>query len=168
MARLVERRTVTQRGACQHTERTREHGGLVGKDVAKGVLGHEDVELGRVYHELHGTVVDEHILALDTLELCVHAMVDLTPETGRLEDVRLVDRGYDSVTATCRLVSPAQNTLYLVLAVLHGVDSDIADRAANARALDTLPALVRAKVEAARELADDEQVYVVETLGAQG
>ena len=41
-----------------------EDGRLVGEDVAEGVLGHDRVEVGRLVHEGHRAVVDEHVVEL--------------------------------------------------------------------------------------------------------
>ena len=168
VAGLVERGAVAQGGAGEHAERAREHGGLVGEDVAEGVLGHQDVELGGVVHELHGAVVHEHVGRLDGGVLGGHAVGDLAPQAARLEHVGLV-HGDDAVAGTTGggVEGPADDALHLVLVVVHEVAAEGAGGAVHARAGDVLGALVGAEVDAARQLAHDEHVHALELLGAK-
>ena len=88
------------------------------------------------------------------------AMSHLTPQATGLKDVGLVDRS-DTMAgpAAGGVEGPAHDALDLVLVVVHEVAAERALRAVHARALDVLGALVGAEVDAARELAHDEDVH---------
>ena len=96
MDRLVEAaRPVPYGRARKHAQGAREDRGFVGEDVAEEVLGYEYIERTRVGDELHRRGVDELVLELNPWELCRHPGHDLAPEPGGLEDVGLVDGGYE-------------------------------------------------------------------------
>ena len=67
----IRARARTGPGRCrrgsprEHPERAGQHRRLVAEDVAEHVLGQQDVEMGRVRHELHRRVVDQHVVQLD-------------------------------------------------------------------------------------------------------
>ena len=168
MAGLVERGAVAQACAGKHAERAREHGGLVGEDVAEGVLGHKDVELAGVVHKLHRAVVHKHVGCLYLRILSGDTMSRLAPQAAGLKDVGLVD-GDDAMAgpAAGGVESPAHDALDLVLVVVHEVAAERALCAVHAGALDVLGALVSTEVDAARELAHDEDVHPFELLGAK-
>ena len=44
-------------GGRQHTDGTGDDGSFVGEDVTEEVAGHDDVELRRIAHQLHGGIV---------------------------------------------------------------------------------------------------------------
>ena len=168
VARLVERGAVAERGARKHAERTGEHRGLVGQDVAEHVLGDHDVELARRADELHRRVVDELVDELDVGVLGgVQAVYDLAPQPGRLEHVGLVD-AVDLVAARAGGVErDARDALDLELAVHHRVVGAHAGSPAGCRALDVGLAGTIAEVQSAGELAHDEHVDALEELGLE-
>ena len=122
-------------------------GGEVGEDVAEHVLGHDDVELLGRARELHGRVVDEHVLDLDVRILGGDLVDDAAPEPRRLEHVRLVDRRQLPAARAGELEAAPRDPLDLARVVLARVE----DGAVVAHA-------ARAEVEAADELAHDEEV----------
>ena len=131
-------------------------GGDVGEDVAEGVLRQEDVELAGREHELHAAVVDEHVLELDVGVVGRDPLDHLAPEPRRREDVRLVDGGDVAAARAGELEAAARDALDLLGPVLHRVvdGAVVADAAL-------------AVVEAADQLADDEQVDALAARRAQ-
>ena len=57
--------TSAEGGRRDHADGAGDHGSLIGEDVAEHVLGHDDVELGRILDDLHGAVVHEHLAVRD-------------------------------------------------------------------------------------------------------
>ena len=49
-------------GGREQPDRAGDHRRLVGEDVAEHVLGQQDVEVRRARDQLHGGVVDQHVL----------------------------------------------------------------------------------------------------------
>ena len=93
--RLEDRRRGADVGARRETEPADQAGDLVAQDVAEHVGGHHHVELLGPDDELHGGVVDDHVVRLHpALVLPCDAAAHLQEEPAHhLEDVRLVDDG---------------------------------------------------------------------------
>ena len=68
------------RSGSQYADRACEHRGLVAQDVAEHVLGEEHVEAARGQDELHGRVVHEQVLELDSGVVACDLGHDLPPE----------------------------------------------------------------------------------------
>ena len=144
-------------GRGQQADRAGDHRGLVREDVAEHVLGQDHVEVGRPRYQLHGRVVDQHVLERDARVVRRDALDHLAPEARRLEDVGLVDRGDAAGSRRRRrdLEGQPRDPLDLVLRVDAGVE--------GARLV--APAL--AEVDAAGQLPDDQQVGAGDALVAQ-
>ena len=101
MNRFVESvGSLTERGGGQQAERSGDHGGFVGQDVAEHVLGEQHVERRGTPDQVHRGGVDEHVLELHLRKLLAqHALDDCSPQPGRLQDVRLV-HGNDTPATT--------------------------------------------------------------------
>ena len=101
-------------------------------------------------------VVDEHVLELDVRVVGVHALDDLPPDPRGVEHVRLVHGGDVPAPRARELEAAPRDALDLVGPVLHRVEDGavVADAAG-------------AVVEAADQLADDEQVDAVAAGGAE-
>ncbi len=97
--------------------------------------------------ELHGGVVDEHVLDLDVRIVGRDLVDDAAPEPRRLEHVRLVHRRELPAARPGELEASARDSLDLARVVLARVEDGavVADAA-------------RAEVEAADELAHDDEV----------
>ena len=110
--------------------------------------------------EAHRTRVDELVLERDVGELGGDLDRDLAPEPRRLEHVRLVHRGDALLAPACELEREAHDARDLVLAVLERVDRATltGDHLAETRL---------AEVEAAGQLAHEEDVDALEELGLQ-
>ncbi len=124
----------------------------VGEDVAERVLGEQDVEAAGIADELHRRIVDEHVVERDVGVVEGHGVDDLPPERRRLEHAVLVGDGDLAPALPGELERAARDPLDLARVVLARVEG----RAVRA------PSLL-AVVEAAGELADDEDV---DALGA--
>ena len=119
----------------------------VGEDVAERVLGQDHVEPLRALDELHSRRVDEHVLELDVRIVGRDAHHRLAPEPRGLEHVRLVHGGDVRPPRSGELERAPRDPLDRLRRVLAGVEG---------RAVRTPAA--GAVVEAADELADDQQV----------
>ena len=134
-----------------------EHGRLVGEDVAEHVLGHDDVERARRRDEAHRARIDELVLEAHARLLRRHLDGDLAPQARRLEHVRLVDRRQQLASAQRETEREAHDAAHLLVGVLERVD--------RARAIAHLLSQARlAEVEAARELAHEEDVDAFEAV----
>ena len=148
-------------GRGQHPQRPGQHRRLVAEDVAEEVLGDDRVELGGARDELHRGVVDQQVLELDVGVLGGDPGDHLAPEPRGLEHVGLVDRGDPRRAAVGpgapdrRLEGGAGDPLDLGHRVLAGVVGGVAVAAAVA------------EVDAAGQLADDEQVGAGDPVLAQ-
>ena len=145
---------LAQAGAGQHPERAGDDRRLVAEDVAEHVLGEDHVEVARRGDELHRGRVDERVLELDVRELLgVHAVDDLAPEPARLQDVGLVDARDLAIArprTRCARSARSPRPLYSQRSVA---------RVGGAGLL--------AEVDAAGQLAHDEQVGALDDLAAQ-
>ena len=148
-------------GAGEHPEAAGQHRRLVAEDVAEEVLGDDHVELGRAGNELHRGVVDEQVVEGDVVVLGGDPGHDLAPEPRRLHHVRLVDRGDLRLVARSLAASagglecgPGDPLDFRGL-VLAGVEGGVA------------LATRLAEVDAAGELADDQQVGAGDAVLAQ-
>ena len=126
------------------------------EDVAEQVLGDDHVEVGRAADQLHGGVVDEHVLQLD-VRVRRGGLDDLlAPQARGLEHVGLVHRGHLAAAAGGGPEAPLGQPRDLRLGVDAGVEG----------ALGLAAAL--AEVEPAGELAHHQQVGALDALAAQG
>ncbi len=148
-------------GRGQHAQRSRQHRRLVAEDVAEEVLGDDHVELRGPRDELHRGVVDEQVVERDVGVVGGDGGDDLAPEPRGLEHVCLVHRGDPrraavGGAAAGRLEGGAGDAVDLPHRVLAVVMGGVAVAAGVA------------EVDAAGELADDEQVGADDPLLAQG
>src|SRR6185503_4740274 len=104
-------------------------------------------ELLGAARELHGGVVDEHVLDVDVRVVARDLVDDAAPEPRGLEDVRLVDGREPTAPCACELESSPGEPLDLTRVVL----ARVVGRAVVANA-------ARAEVEAAHELSEDDEV----------
>ena len=169
MYRLVERHPASRRirrpegGRRQHAERPGEHGGGVRQHVAEQVVGDDDVELARIAHQLHGTVIGVHVGQLDVRVLgVVDGLGDLAPEDAAFHDVGFLDRA-DPVLAFARQVEgDADDPLDLGHGVGLGID------AAPGAVGQGLDAARLAEIDPGGQLANDHDVETLDHLKLQG
>ena len=146
----------------QHSQRAGQHRRLVAEDVAEEVLGDDHVEVGRARDELHRRVVDQQVVELD---------------------VGVV--GGDAGRPTSRQRREVSSTLALSTEVTRGLRPEpsarrraaskptramrsiSADRVRAVVVGDVAVAAAVAEVDAAGQLADDEQVGAGDPLLAQ-
>ena len=166
MAGLVQRRGVAQACGCQHAQRTRDLGGLVGQDVAKHVLGDHHVEVGRAADQLHGRVVHQQVLDFHIgVFLLADAVHNLAPHAAGFKHVGLIDAGHLVATLARSLERLAGDALNLVLTILKRIVGALALRSVGAGALLVVEALTFAEVQASGELAHDHKVDALDDLG---
>ena len=66
MDRLVEAECAgTEAGGGEHSHRSADHRGLIGENIPKRVLRHDDVEVLWSEHQTHGAGVNQHVLHLN-------------------------------------------------------------------------------------------------------
>ncbi len=154
--RLVEaERPRAEARRRQQADGAGDHGRLVREHVAEEVLGDDDVEVGRPADELHGGVVDQHVLELHPGVGRGRADDLLSPEARRLEHVGLVDRGHLSPAAGGGAEAPLGQALDLGQGV-------------GARVEGAVPlATPLAEVDAAGQLAHHQQVGPLDALAPQ-
>ena len=152
----------TEAGAGQHAEGPSQGGGLVAEDVAEEVLAQQNVELGRPQQQLHGAVVDEHVLEGHVGEFAGDAGDHLAPQHAVFQHVGLVDAGELLAAQLGGLEADAGDALDLRGGVHHGVDG------AGLAIAEVFGLLGLTEVQAAGEFTDDQDVDAVAlTLGAQ-
>ena len=145
-------------GGGEHAEGAGDDAGLVGEDVAEEVLGEDDVEVAGDVHDVHGHGVDELVLEGDVGVVLGDFGDGGAPELGDFEDVGLVDGGDFVAALGGELEGDAGDADDFGLGVAHGVDGFVGL---------LVPPAGRAEVEAAEELADEEDVDVFGDLGAE-
>ena len=155
--RAVGRPSLAERRRRQHPERAGQDGRLVGEDVAEQVLGDDDVEGRRAADEQHRARVDELVAQRHVREVGGDLVGDGPPQARRREDVGLVDRGHVATARPGQLEGEPDDPPDLRLRVRQRVER---------RSLPGRPGRLAAlaEVDAAGELADDEQVDAVEEL----
>ena len=130
--------------------------GLVGEDVAKGVLGDDDIEETGFGEHAHGGVVDEHVIGFHIGPLGFHLLGYLTPQTAACQHVGLVDDGEMVAALTGHIERHAKDALNLGTGVDVGIVGAV------------VVLVFLSKVHAARELADDHEVGTSQELVLQG
>ncbi len=140
-------------------ERTGDDAGFVGEDVAEEVLCEDDVEVAGDVHDVHRHGVDELVLEGDVGVVLCDLGDGGAPELGDLEDVGLVDGGDLLAALAGEFEGYASYADDLFAGVAHGVDGFVGV---------TIPPAGLAEVEAAEQLADEEDVDVFGDFGAQG
>ena len=139
--------SVAEARGCRKPEAAAHAGRDVGEDVAERVLGQEHVESLGMLDELQPCRVDEHVLELNVRIVRGDARDVLAPEPRRLEHVHLVHRGELRPPRPGKLERAPGNPLDR----LRCVGAGVVGRAVGEPAAGAV-------VEAADELADDQQV----------
>ena len=151
MHRLEDGRVLADVRARGEAQTPDQAAGQVAEDVAEQVGGDEHVELVRVLDQLHGAVVDDHLLELDVRVLRRQPPARLEEQAARaLEDVRLVHQRQPPALVLLHVV---EGVLDDPLAPLAGDDRD----ALGGRAL-VVDVVLDAGIEALRVLADHHQI----------
>ena len=158
MHRFVERRARAHARAREHPERPAEHRRLIRQDVPERVLGHDDVELERVEHELHGGIVHKQLAVFHIGIFGRDAARHLAPHPAHAQRIRLVDGVHTLAPAPRNLESHAHDALDLVFRILHRVIGVLARRAVDSGAGHVVQPVAFSKVEAAREFTHDHDI----------
>lgn len=156
-------RETTETGTGQQTNATGNDTGLVADDVAKQIAGHDDtVQRAWALDHQHGRRVDELVLELQLGELVLEQLRHrLAPQAARGQHIGLVE-GPDlggRVLGEGQEGRQTGDALNLGAAVglrVHG------------EALDAVVLLALAKVDAARQLADNDKVGTAAHVGLEG
>ena len=143
--------------ACrwEHPQRAGQHRRLVAEDVPEQVLGDDHVEVGGARDKLHRGVVDQQMVQFDAFVLRRQPGNGLPPQARGLEHVRLVHGGHPAVAFAGGLERHPGDPLNL----RDGVRTVVMGAVAIAPGIP--------EVDAARELADDEQVGALDSLPPQ-
>ena len=158
MDRFVKAATTVADGRRrQHAERACQHRGLVRQDVAEQVLGQDDVEIARSADQVHCGRVDQHVFECHIREFIAHQPCGhFAPQARSLQHVRLVD--LRDVPATPAREAPGNASDALDLS--HGIGTLVHGAVRLAR--------LAAEIQAAGELAHEQQVHAVEDFGLDG
>ena len=149
-------------GARGHPEAALEGRAEVGHDVAEQVAGHDDLELGRVLHQVQAHRVDVDVARVDRRVLVRHLEEDPVPELVRVaHGVRLVDHVDAPLAAQLR---PLEGRAHDALDPFAGVHV-LADRELVARTSLELPA--HSHVRPLGVLAEDDEVDVLRAAGLE-
>ena len=141
-----ERRVLTERRRGLQAHGTGDAGGLVGEDVAEGVLGDDDVEETGLGEHAHRGIVDEHIVGAHLGILGFHLLGDLAPQTAGGQHVGLVDDGQVLVALHGHLETEFQDALDLGTGVDIGIVGHV------------VVLMLLSEVHAAREFAQHDEV----------
>ena len=122
MTGLIEAElTVVQTGAGQHADGACNHARLVGKNVSEHVLRENNVKLSRILHQLHGTVVHQHMLQFHLRIVRRNLFHNLPPESGGIQHICLIHAGYFLPALHCDAEPLHRNAADLVLVIGQGV-----------------------------------------------
>src|SRR6266545_4459509 len=154
--RLVETPAATKARRRQHAHGAGQDGGLVGQDVAEGVLGHDGVEVRRLVHERHRAVVHEHVLELHLGIVLRHARDHLAPQLRHYEHIGLVHGGQPLLALHGDVESGAGDPLDLPGCIGHGIHGP------GPAVGELLPPPGLTEVEPAREFTDDHDVRALD------
>ena len=159
--RAVRRPALPERRRRQHAEAPGQDRGLVGQDVAEQVLGDDDIEVGRPPDEEHRARVDE-LVAERHVRVARRRSRSATVRHRR--DVARTLALSTEVTVPRRVARQLerQPTIRRDLGSVYG---SVSSARRSPRVTGRLPAL--AEVDAAGQLADDEQVHALEQLRAE-
>ena len=141
-----ERGVLAQRRRGLQAHRTRDTRGLVGEDVAKGVLRDDNVEEARLCEHAHRGIVDEHIIGGNLRILGFHLLGNLTPQATAGQDVGLVDNGQVLLARHSHLEGYLQDALNLWTRIDIGVKGFI------------IVLIFLTKIHATRKLANDDKI----------
>ena len=152
MNRFVQALAVgVQRGGRQHADRAGEHRGFIGQDVAKNIAGDHHIELFRVFYQLHGGVVHQHVRQLNVRVLGGHFGDHVAPQLGGFQHVHFVHRAQLFAALLRGLERHVSDAADFAFAVNHGVEAD-------SFAVAHFNAARLAKVDVAHQFADDHDV----------
>ena len=151
MAGLIESEAALIKGCRgQHSDRSRDHGGFIRKNISEHVLGYHNVELLRILHKLHGTVINQHIRKLNLRIICGHLMDNLSPESGGIQNICLIYAGHLFPALSCNFKSGLCNAADFILVVLQRIH-----RSEDAVLLFR-PAI--AEIQTSGQLTDDDEI----------
>ena len=157
MDRLKEAGVLADRSGSEETHRAGDAAGLVREDVAEGVFGDHHVEEFRSADEFHGCVVHEHVVHFDVRVGSFHSLGDLSPESGGLKYVGLVDHRQVLAPAAGELECQLEDALDLGTAVDVGVIGSVA----------AVLASLLSEVHSTGEFPDADEICSVHELGLQ-
>ncbi|GAF25471.1 FOG: EAL domain [Moorella thermoacetica Y72] len=150
VAGFIEGHGTADAGRGQHANGTRQDGSLITQDIAKGILGHNYVKLGRAAHQLHGAVVDIHVLHRYLGELAFDILHRIPPQARGGEDVGLVDAGQVAAPLAGYGKGQPDDAFNLRPCVIHGIIGHFP--------LGGLLSFLGAEVKPPRQFPDDNQV----------
>ena len=156
MNRLEQRGVLAQRRRGLQAHRAGDAGGLVGQDVAEGILSHHYVEEGGLREHAHRGIVNEHIIGINLGILGFHFLGNLTPQTAGSQHVSLIDNSQVLLTRHRHLESNLQDALNLWTCIDIGIVSLV------------VVLVFLAKVHATRQLTNHHEVRTTQQFVLQG
>ena len=114
---------LAERRRRQHAERTREHSCNVGENVAKKIVGHNNIELLGRAHQLHAAGIGQHmfkryILIVLVMDICN----DFVPENTGFHDIVFFKRSHFVFAGARKVESNPCNAVDLVGVVNLGIN----------------------------------------------
>ncbi len=153
---------LAERGRWQHAERARQHCRDIREHVAEQIVGDDDVESLRPFHQIHPAGVGELMLELHVL---VFARVNLAdhfvPQHAGFHDVALFHRGQLVAALACQIESDARDALDFIGVVDLGIDGALLAVAEIGDGFGF------AEIDAAGELAHDHDIEALDHLALQ-
>ena len=119
---LEDRGVLTCRCGWEQTHRAGDATSFIGQDVAKSILGDHHVEETRLLDHTHRSVVNVHKVGGNVGILLHNLLCNLAPETGRSQDVGLIDHSDVVATLTGILISHVQDTFHFGTRIVVGVE----------------------------------------------
>ena len=154
-----------QAGRREHADGAGEHRCLIAEDVAKHIAGDHNIKFLGLAHQLHGGVVNIHVVQRYIRILLANVTDHVFPELEGFQYIGLVHAGDAFAAFTCRLECHMGNALDFWPGVAHGVESFFCARK-QAVCGDSATAWL-AKINIASELADDQDIEPGNQLGLQ-
>ena len=146
MHRFEQRRMLAQRRRGLQSHRAGDARGLIGQDVSKGILRHDDIKEPWLRQHAHGSIVDKHIVGGYLRILRLHLFGNLPPQTTRSQHVGLVNHRQVLTSRHRHLEGHLQDALNLRTRIDVRIECLV------------VILIFLAKIHAARQLADDHEV----------
>ena len=109
-------------GGGKHTDGSRHHTGLIGENVAKHILCQNHVKLTRIFHQLHGAVIYQHMGQFHFWIIFGHFLHYASPQTGGIQHVGFIHAGHFLSSLHGDVEGPFRNSADLIFIVSQGVN----------------------------------------------
>ena len=137
---------LTQRRRGLKPHRTSDTAGLVGEDIAKGILRHDNIKEAGLCQHTHGGIVNKHIVGRHLGIAQRHLLSNLAPQTRGSQHVGLVDHREMTATLHRHLERHLEDALNLRTSIDIGVVGFV------------VVLILLTEIHTTRQLADDHKV----------